>query len=191
MTDKILNWGLLSSARINRALIPVLKGLETEPADEQSPSRKLETAQAYARECAIPRAHGSYEALLADPEVDVVYVPLPNALHAEWSIKALEAGKHVLCEKPLALTVQEVDAMTAAGTSERQGAGGGVHVPASSGRRDVLKELIDSGKLGRLQLIKGAFTFVLKRTGDVRLTPEAGWGKHLGRGMLSDQLGGG
>ena len=113
MTDKTLNWGLLSTAVFNRASYPC-SGHRNGIASRRLRRETLEAAQAYAREWQIPRAHGSYEALLADPEVDVVYVPLPNALHAEWSIKALEAGKHVLCEKPLALSVQEVDSMAAA-----------------------------------------------------------------------------
>jgi predicted dehydrogenase len=99
--DKQLNWGLLSTARINQALI---KPLNTSKRTRllAVASRNTSSAEAYAREWKIPRAHGSYEALLADPEIDVIYNPLPNHLHAEWTIKALRAGKHVLCEKPIA-----------------------------------------------------------------------------------------
>src|SRR5262245_58856362 len=110
MTEKILNWGLLSTARINRALITPLRASKRNKLLAVG-SRSQETAEAYAKEKKIERAYGSYEALLADPDIDVIYNPLPNHLHAEWTIKAVEAGKHVLCEKPLALGVEEVDAM--------------------------------------------------------------------------------
>jgi len=110
---KILNWGLLSTARINRALITPLRASKRNQLLAVG-SRSQESADAYAREKKIPRAHGSYEALLTDPEIDVIYISLPNHLHAEWTIKAVEAGKHVLCEKPLALNVDQVDAVKAA-----------------------------------------------------------------------------
>ena len=113
MVNKVLNWGLLSTARINRALIPPLRASRRNQLLAVA-SRTQESADNYAREWKIPRAHGSYEALLADPEIDVVYISLPNHLHAPWTIKAVEAGKHVLCEKPLALNVEEVDAVKAA-----------------------------------------------------------------------------
>ena len=108
-----LRWGILGTARINRMLIPPLR---VSPGNRllAVASRDQARGEAYALEWEIGRVHGSYEALLADPEIDVVYIPLPNHLHAEWTIKAARAGKHVLCEKPLALTVEEVDAMAAA-----------------------------------------------------------------------------
>ncbi len=151
-----------------------VEGLQTKSTDDRGLAG-LELAQAFAREWGIPRAHGTYEALLADPEVDVIYVPLPNALHAEWSIKALEAGKNVLCEKPLALRVQDVDSMEAAArASGKVLAEAFMYMHHPQTRR--VKELVDGGKLGRLQLIKGAFTFVLARKNDVRLRPELGGG---------------
>src|SRR6187551_1519249 len=106
-------WGLLSTARINRALIPPLR---ESPRHELRAvaSRDRARGDAYAREWGIPLVHDSYDALLADPEIDAVYNPLPNGLHAEWTIKACRAGKHVLCEKPIGLSVPEVDAMAAA-----------------------------------------------------------------------------
>nr|MDQ3007142.1 Gfo/Idh/MocA family oxidoreductase [Chloroflexota bacterium] len=90
---KILNWGLLSTARINRALITPLRASKRNQLLAVG-SRSQESVDAYAREWKIPRAHGSYEALLADPEIDVIYNSLPNHLHARWTIKAVEAGKH-------------------------------------------------------------------------------------------------
>jgi len=172
--DKKLNWGLLSTAKINRALIrPLTSSKRTRLLAVAS--RSLSTAESYAREWQIPRAHGSYEALLADPDIDVIYNSLPNHLHAEWSIKALRAGKHVLCEKPIALTLAEVDAMTQAARET-----GKVLAEAFMYRHHPqtlkVKEIVESGALGKLQLIKGAFTFNLNREGDIRSKKETGGG---------------
>src|SRR5258706_578070 len=108
---KKLRWGLLSTARINQALLPPLRSSARNELTAVA-SRDLDRAQAYADERNIPRVFGSYEAMLADPDIDVIYNPLPNSMHTEWTIKAAEAGKHVLCEKPLANTIEEVDAIT-------------------------------------------------------------------------------
>jgi predicted dehydrogenase len=174
MTGRVLNWGLLSTARINRALIPALNASKRTRLLAVA-SRSQSSADAYAREWKIPHAHGSYEALLADPEIDVIYNPLPNHLHAEWTIKALRAGKHVLCEKPLALTLDEADAMSAAARET-----GKVLAEAFMYRHHPqtlrAKEIVESGALGKLQLIKGSFTFMLTREGDYRLQKEMGGG---------------
>ena len=172
--DKKLNWGLLSTANINRALInPLTASKRTRLLAVAS--RSISTAEAYAREWNIPRAHGSYEALLADPEIDVIYNSLPNHLHAEWTIKALHAGKHVLCEKPFALTLADVDAMSQAARET-----GKVLEEAFMYRHHAqtlkVKEIVDSGILGKIQLIKGAFTFSISREGDIRLQKETGGG---------------
>ncbi len=172
--DKKLNWGLLSTARINRALIkPINASKRTRLLAVAS--RSISSAEAYAREWKIPRAHGSYEALLADPEIDVIYNSLPNHLHAEWTIKALHAGKHVLCEKPFALTLAEVDAMSQAARET-----GKVLQEAFMYRHHAqtlkVKEIVDSGTLGKLQLIRGSFTFTLNREGDIRSKQETGGG---------------
>lgn len=171
---KILNWGLLSTARINRALIPPLQVSKRNGLLAVG-SRSQATADAYAKEKKIPRAYGSYEALLADPDIDVIYNPLPNHLHAAWTIKAVEAGKHVLCEKPLALTVDEVDAIRSAAQKH-----GRVVAEAFMYRYHPqtlkVQELVRSGSLGTLKLIRGSFSFVLAREGDVRLNPEMGGG---------------
>lgn len=174
MAEKVLKWGLLSTARINRALIPVLKSSKRNELAAVG-SRDSGKAQAYAREWGIPKAVGTYEALLSDPEIDVIYNPLPNSLHAEWSIKALEAGKHVLCEKPLAMSAAEVDAMTQAAQENKRVLAEALmyrHHPQT--RR--IKELVDTGRLGKLRMIKGGFTFNLNRPEDVRLKAELGGG---------------
>ncbi|MBI1792630.1 MAG: Gfo/Idh/MocA family oxidoreductase [Chloroflexi bacterium] len=156
-----LNWGFLSTAKINRALIKPLAASKRTRLLAVA-SRSQSSADAYAREWNIPRAHGSYEALLADPEIDVIYNSLPNDLHAEWTIKALRAGKHVLCEKPIALTVTELDAMAAAAKES-----GRVLAEAFMYRHHPqtlkIKEMVDSSLLGQLQLIRGSFTFTLTR----------------------------
>src|SRR5512136_2114747 len=113
MDNRVLKWGLLSTAAINRAVIAPLR-VSARNQLVAVASREQGRAEAYAAEWGIPRALGSYEALLNDPEIDVVYISLPNSMHAEWTIRAVAAGKHVLCEKPLAISVEEVDAVEAA-----------------------------------------------------------------------------
>ena len=174
MTTKTLRWGLLSTARINKALIPPLQ-LSKRNKLLAVASRSQEKADAYSREKKIKRAYGSYEALLADPEIDVIYNPLPNHLHAEWTIKAVEAGKHVLCEKPMALSLDEVDAMAAAAQKH-----GRIVAEAFAYRShpemQKIKEIIDSGKLGKVKMVHGSFTFVMTKQDDVRWNPEMGGG---------------
>ena len=176
---KILNWGLLSTARINRALIPPLQVSKRNHLLAVA-SRSQEVADAYAKEKKIPRAYGSYEALLADPEIDVIYNPLPNHLHAVWTIKAIEAGKHVLCEKPLALSVAEVDAIRAAAHKH-----GRVVAEAFMYRHHPqtlkVQELVKSGSIGSLKLIRGSFSFILSREEDIRLLDPA-----MGGGSIWD-----
>jgi len=174
MTNKILNWGLLSTANINRALIPPLQVSKRNHLLAVG-SRTQESADAYAREKKIERAYGSYESLLADPDIEVIYNSLPNHLHAEWTIKAVEAGKHVLCEKPIALNVDEVDAIKSAAHEH-----GRVVAEAFMYRHHPqtlkVQELVKNGSLGTLKLIRGSFSFFLDREGDVRLNPEWGGG---------------
>jgi D-xylose 1-dehydrogenase (NADP+, D-xylono-1,5-lactone-forming) len=173
MTEK-LRWGLLSTANINAALFKPLAKSKRNTLFAVG-SRSEASAQAYAAENKIPRAHGSYEALLADPDVDVIYNSLPNHLHAEWTIKALEAGKHVLCEKPFALTLAEVDAMTEA--AQRTGkALAEAFMYRTHPQTLKVKEIIDSGKLGKILVIKGGFTFTFNRPGNYRLDPAFGGG---------------
>ena len=174
MSSKPLNWGLLSTARINHSLIPDLRASKRNRLLAVA-SRSQESAETFAQKWKIPRAHGSYEGLLADPEIDVIYNPLPNHLHAEWTIKALEAGKHVLCEKPLALSLEEVDAIAAAVQKY-----GRVVAEAFMYRHHpvTLKalELVRNGSLGTLKLLRGSFTYMMKREGNIRADPAKGGG---------------
>jgi D-xylose 1-dehydrogenase (NADP+, D-xylono-1,5-lactone-forming) len=174
MSERTLKWGIMSTARINRALISPLR-MSPRNRLEAVASRDGERAKRYASEWEIPRSFGSYEALLADPDIDAVYISLPNHLHKEWTVKAAQAGKHVLCEKPLALTPEEVDEMIAAAQ-----ANGVVVAEAFMYRHHPqtlkVQELIAGGAIGELRLIRGGFTFFLDRPGDVRLKPELGGG---------------
>lgn len=108
-----LRMGVLGTAKIARQWIRDLQGCDAVQVVAVA-SRSDAAAQAFAQEYSLPRWHGSYEALLVDPDVDAVYIPLPNSLHATWAIAAARQGKHVLCEKPLALGKEEAEAMFAA-----------------------------------------------------------------------------
>ena len=174
MAAKILRWGLLSTAHINNALIPPLKASKRNRLGAVA-SRSQVTAESYAHKWKIPRALGSYEALLNDPGIDVIYNSLPNGLHAEWTVKALHAGKHVLCEKPMAMSLAEMDAIQIASQQT-----GRVVAEAFMYRHHSqtlkVKQMVADGSLGKLQMIKGSFTFMLSRDGDVRLDQGLGGG---------------
>jgi xylose dehydrogenase (NAD/NADP) len=174
VAELILRWGILGAARINRRVIPALRassGNRLVAVASRDPARAAE----YAAEWGIERAHGSYEALLADREVDVVYVPLPNHLHAEWTIRAARAGKHVLCEKPLALTVDEVDAMAAAAREAGVVLAEGFVYRHQRQTLEV-KQLVDGGAVGEVRVVRGSFSFTLDRPDDIRFRPEWGGG---------------
>src|SRR5579859_6820270 len=165
--DRPVGWGLLSTARINAKL---LAGAPEAPGASflAVASRDGARAEAHAEEHGIPRAYGDYGALLADPEVEAVYISLPNSLHVEWTVRALEAGKHVLCEKPLSRRSAEVEHAFA--VAERQGrllmeAFMYRHHPQTT----RVQELVAAGAIGRLRLIRGAFSFPLGDPSDVRL----------------------
>ncbi len=169
-----LRWGILGVARINRAVIPPLNHSPRHTVIGVASRDPARAAQA-AREWDIPRAFGGYQELLADPDIDVVYIPLPNSLHVRWTLAALAAGKHVLCEKPLALTPEDIDRLAQAA---RQA--GRIVAEAFMYRHHTqtlrVKELVDSGALGPVRLVRGTFTFTLDRPGDVRLDPKLGGG---------------
>ncbi len=171
-----LNWGLLSTARINRALIPPLhKSVRNQLIAVAS--RDELRAQQYAREWNIPQAYGSYEALLNDPDIDVIYNSLPNHLHAEWTIKAAQAGKHVLCEKPIGLSVDEVDAIIRAAKENNVVIAEAFMYRHHPQTKKVL-ELVKAGEIGNLVTLHGSFTYTIDEDhlDDIRLTPEYGGG---------------
>jgi xylose dehydrogenase (NAD/NADP) len=167
-----VRWGILSTARINRAIVPALH--ESPDAELVAvASRTQARADAYAAEQGIPRAHGSYEALLEDPGVEAVYISLPNGPHVEWSVRALEAGKHVLCEKPLARRPEDVErAFEAAEGASRllMEAFMWRHHPQTA----RLAEIAATG-IGELRLVRASFSFTISGA-DVRLDPELGGG---------------
>ena len=174
MAEKHACWGLLSTARINERLIPAIR------ASEQSEllavaSRSKERAQAYAKQWEIPHAYGTYEQMLADPAINVIYLSLPNHLHAEWAIKCVEAGKHVLCEKPIAITTEEVARMARA--AERNA----VIIQEAAMMRfhpqtRYLRKLVAKRVIGDVRLVRGVFAFTLENPGDIRLDMNMGGG---------------
>jgi xylose dehydrogenase (NAD/NADP) len=160
--------GLLSTANINGMLIAAAPA-EVELAAVAS--RDGDRAKAYAREHGIARSHGSYEALLADDELDAVYISLPNRLHHEWTMKALAAGKHVLVEKPYSRRPDEVeeawDAAAGAGLVLMEAYMYRHHPQAAKAR-----ELVDDGAIGRLRAIRSTFSFQLRDLTNIRMLAE-------------------
>ncbi len=158
MSMKKLKWGVMGCAGI--AKYSVIPGVQLSEWNEVSAiaSRNIERAKQTAAELNIPVAYGSYEELLQDKSLDIIYIPLPNHLHKEWSIRAMEAGKHVLCEKPISLTANE--AMEMAEVSKRTGK---LVVEAFMyryhPRYQQIKEIIASGEIGIVRGIHGVFTF--------------------------------
>jgi predicted dehydrogenase len=163
-------WGVLSTAKINEKFLEgVRESNEVEVVAVASRSR--ESAEHYAREHDIDRAHEGYENLLNDPEVEAVYIPLPNSMHIEWSIRALEAGKHVLCEKPLSRRADEVArAFEVAEQNQRLLSEGFMYRHHPQTRR--LAELVADHAVGELRLVRAAFSFPLPGPENVRLKSE-------------------
>lgn len=175
-----LRIGVLGAARIARLFVeavrPSLKVAVTAIA-----SRDVGRASVFASELGIARCHASYEALLGDPNIDAVYVPLPNNLHAQWSMAAVNAGKHVLCEKPLAATATQARAMFEAARKN------GVYLVEAYPYRaqpQTLKllELLAVGTIGRLQLIQASFGFPLTDAANIRMDPSLAGGALMDAG---------
>jgi len=162
-----VKWGVISTARINSLFLAGARQSEQLEVVAVA-SRGAEAAERYAREHGIERPYGSYEALLADPEIDAVYISLPNALHVEWSIKALDAGKHVLCEKPLTRRADEVaEAFDAAARADRLLMEAFMYRHNPQTRK--LSELVAEGAIGQVRMIRSSFSFVAADEADVRL----------------------
>jgi xylose dehydrogenase (NAD/NADP) len=176
MEKQQLRWGIMGCANI--AKHSVIPGIQKSKHNQvvAIASRTLATAQQTAEQLNIPTAYGSYEELLQDEQIDAVYIPLPNHLHKEWTLKAAAAGKHVLCEKPIALTADEAAEMIAACQDA------GVHLAEAfmyrhHPRYQLLKEVIASGDIGEIRAIRGSFTFNSSANhGNVRFKQEWGGG---------------
>ncbi|GIP34795.1 Gfo/Idh/MocA family protein [Paenibacillus sp. J2TS4] len=158
MSNRKLQWGIMGCAGI--AIRSVIPGIQTSARGEVAAiaSRDEAKARETADKLGIAKAYGSYEALLADDSIDAVYIPLPNNMHKEWTIRAAEAGKHVLCEKPFALDARESEEMTEACAKA------GVHLAEAfmyrhHPRYEHLREIIAAGEIGELRGVHGTFTF--------------------------------
>jgi predicted dehydrogenase len=174
ITHKI-RWGILGAANIAlRRFVPAMQAARNGEVMAVA-SRTLEKAQTFADERNIPKAYGSYEELIADPEIDAIYNPLPNSEHAEWSIRCAEAGKPVLCEKPLARDATEaqriVDAFASRNILFTEGFMYRFHPQTVR-----VKEMVDSGAVGDLTSISAAFTFQLRNDNNIRLSKELAGG---------------
>jgi len=163
----MVRWGILSTAKIGRVwVIPAL--LEAENCVVTGlASRDPERARLAAERFGIPRAYDSYEALLADPGIEAVYIPLPTSQHLEWAIKAADAGKHVLCEKPIALRAEGITELIAARERNRVVVAEAFMVAYAPIWQKV-RELLAAGAIGRLRQVQGAFTYFNRDPGNVR-----------------------
>ena len=171
---KKIRWGLLSTANINRRVIPAIRQSERGELVAVA-SRSPGTAVSYAKQWQIEKTFSSYEAMLQSDEIDAVYIGLPNHLHAEWSIYAMQQGKHVLCEKPFALTVADVDRMTA--VSQQTGM---VLAEAFMYRHHpqtkLLGEWVQNGRLGEIRRIEASFLICLNKSRKHSLDARVWWG---------------
>lgn len=170
-----IRWGIISTANIGRAAVVPAIHASRNGVVTTIGSRNADTAKSFAAKAKIPVFHGSYQAVIDDSQVDAVYLPLPNHLHREWTIKAAERGKHILCEKPLALSAAEAREMDAAARAN------GVTLMEAfmyrfHPRTERTLELVRSGTIGDLRAIRSAFTFRLTKPNNIRLDPSMGGG---------------
>lgn len=169
-----IRWGLLSTANINRRVIPAIRASERGELVAVA-SRSQASADRYAAEWQIAQAFASYEAMLDSEAVDAVYISLPNHLHPEWAIRAMQSGKHVLCEKPFALTVADVDEMTAVCQQTKMVLAEAFmyrHHPQTK----IMGEWVHNGRLGEIILVRAIFNFTVRQGNNIRLIAEYGGG---------------
>ena len=175
MSERKLRWGVISTAGIGKyAVIPAVQASRNGEMVAVA-SRNPQKAADFAANLGIPRSYGSYQELLADEDIDAVYIPLPNSMHLEWTVKAAQAGKHVLCEKPLALDAAQCLEMDAAAREN------GVKLMEAfmyrfHPRTEKVLERVRGGAVGELRLINSAFTFRLRNPNNIRLNKELGGG---------------
>jgi len=187
MTQRPLRIGILGCATIARQFV---SAVQPSPAVHVAAvaSRNIDTAAAFAQSLGIARHHGSYEALLADASIDVIYLPLPNSLHASWAIKALQAGKHVLCEKPLALSRAEAESMFAAARASRVMLLEAFPYYFQPQTGDMLA-LLQDGAIGAVRSVQACFGFMLQNPqGNIRLNADLGGGALLDAGSYALSL---
>ncbi|SOC40877.1 predicted dehydrogenase [Rhizobium subbaraonis] len=171
----MLRFGILSTAKIGRELVvPAIQDAENCVVTAIA-SRDIAKARAMAARFSVPHAFGSYEEMLASDTIDAVYIPLPTSQHAEWTIKAADAGKHVLCEKPIALKASEIDALIAARDRNKVVVSEAYMVTYAPVWRKV-RELLQEGAIGKLRHVQGAFTYFNRDPGNMRNIPALGGG---------------
>lgn len=185
MSQTKLRWGILGVAAINDRLMPAFRASTTVHLQAIA-SRTFEKARDYAAQNAIPLAYGSYEELLADDEIDAVYIPLPNHLHDEWARKAADAGKHVLCEKPLTCDANSAAALVAYCRAKGVRLMDGFMWPHHP-RTKKIREVIDSGIIGDVKKVVTAFSFKLDGLPptNIRMQRAAGGGSLLDVGCYT------
>jgi predicted dehydrogenase len=185
---KKVRWGVLSTAKIGtKAVIPAMQ-LGEHCQVTAIASRSLEKAQAAASQLSIPKAYGSYEELLADAEVDAVYIPLPNHLHVPWSIKALEAGKHVLCEKPIGLSAAEAQELLDAARKHPRLKVMEAFMYRHHPQWRRVRQLMAEGDIGELRMIQSFFSYYNADPNDIRNMADIGGGGLLDIGCYCISL---
>ncbi len=180
-----VRWGVLSTSHL--AVKQVIPAMQQGTYSEITAiaSRNLEAAQAAAGNLGIPKAYGSYEALLADPDIDAIYNPLPNHLHVPWSIKALEAGKHVLCEKPIALTAAEAQTLADAGKRYSHLKLTEAFMYRHHPQWQRARQLVAEGKVGELRTIHTFFSYYNDDPSNIRNIADIGGGAMMDIGCYA------